>query len=150
MWSVWAADEPGVLTLPGGRRVRGRSLRRAPTAGAAPDWGLYLLGSRPPVTPWPQRWVRWRDFATPADSQDAVDALAEARDRSATERVEVACAGGVGRTGTALAALLVLEGMTVPEAVRTVRAAYHPRAVETPWQRRWLARVASSGSPRPG
>ena len=52
--------------------------------------------------------------------------------------MEVACRGGVGRTGTALAALAVLDGLPADEAVRWVRERYHPRAVETPWQRRWL------------
>jgi protein-tyrosine phosphatase len=55
--------------------------------------------------------------------------------------VEVACRGGVGRTGTALAALAVLDGLSPGEAVRWVRREYHPRAVETPWQRWWLRRV---------
>ena len=141
---MWAADEPGVLTLPDGRRVRGRSLRSLPADGPAPpDWGLYLLGSAPPPTPWPHRWVRWPDFWVPTDTADAVDALGEALERAESQRVEIACAGGVGRTGTALAAMLVLRGAPVAQAVREVRAGYHARAVETPWQRRWLARVAA-------
>ena len=49
--------------------------------------------------------------------------------------------GGVGRTGTALAALAVLDGLDPGRAVAWVRAHYHPRAVETPWQRRWLRGV---------
>jgi protein-tyrosine phosphatase len=53
----------------------------------------------------------------------------------------VACHGGVGRTGTALAALAVLDGLAPPDAVRWVRANYQERAVETPWQRWWLRRV---------
>jgi protein-tyrosine phosphatase len=53
----------------------------------------------------------------------------------------VACGGGIGRTGTALAALAVLDGLTPREALRWVRAGYHRRAVETPWQRRWLETV---------
>lgn len=140
---MWSPDEPGVLVLPDGRRVRGRSLRVPAEDGSSPDWALYLLGSPPPATPWPHRWVRWRDFWTPADSRDAVDALGEAHRRAAAERVEIACAGGVGRTGTALAALLILQGMPVAEAILTVRETYHRRAVETPGQRRWLARVAA-------
>jgi hypothetical protein len=41
----------------------------------------------------------------------------------------------------ALAALAVLDGLPPGEAVRWVRREYHPRAVETPWQRWWLRRV---------
>ncbi|MBX6748191.1 MAG: hypothetical protein IRY85_00730 [Micromonosporaceae bacterium] len=55
--------------------------------------------------------------------------------------MEIACRGGIGRTGTALAALAVLDGLAPPAAVAWVRDAYHPRAVETPWQRWWLRRV---------
>jgi protein-tyrosine phosphatase len=83
--------------------------------------------------------VRWPDFWVPLDRADATDALREALRRAqAGERVEVVCRGGVGRTGTALAALGVLEGLGPVAAVAWVRAGYHPRAVETPWQRRWL------------
>jgi protein-tyrosine phosphatase len=76
------------------------------------------------------------------DTTDALDALHEAhRLAYAGSRVEVACHGGVGRTGTALAALAVLDGLAPPDAVRWVRANYQERAVETPWQRWWLRRV---------
>jgi protein-tyrosine phosphatase len=54
--------------------------------------------------------------------------------------VEVACSGGTGRTGTALACLAVLDGVPAADAVTFVRANYRPRAVETPSQRRFVAR----------
>ena len=74
--------------------------------------------------------------------RDALDALHEAHRRAAAgERVEVTCRGGVGRTGTALAALAVLDGLSPSEAVGWVRQRYHPMAVETPWQRWWLRTV---------
>jgi protein-tyrosine phosphatase len=44
-------------------------------------------------------------------------ALREAHEGSATERVEVACGGGVGRTGTALAVIAALAGVPAGEAV---------------------------------
>ena len=59
----------------------------------------------------------------------------------AGQRVEVACRGGVGRTGTALAALAVIDGLPPDAAVGWVRERYHRRAVETPWQRAWLRSV---------
>jgi len=83
--------------------------------------------------------VRWPDFRTPASTEDAVAVLREAFERAATERVEIACRGGVGRTGTALAAIAVLAGVPGPEAVAWVRARYDRRAAETLWQRRWVA-----------
>jgi protein-tyrosine phosphatase len=55
-------------------------------------------------------------------------------------RVEIACWGGRGRTGTALACLAVLDGVPAAEAVPYVRAHYDRRAVETPWQRNYVAR----------
>jgi len=81
-------------------------------------------------------------LGVPSDRADALDALHEAHRRAlAGERVEACCRGGIGRTGTALAALAVLDGMTPQEAVRWVRREYHRRAVETPWQRWWLRGV---------
>jgi protein-tyrosine phosphatase len=113
-------------------------------AGLVPEFGLYLLARDPGPFEWEwdHRWVRWPDFRTPASRPDAVDALAEAYRRSASERVEVACGGGVGRTGTALAAMAILAGVPHREAVAWVRQRYHRRAVETPWQRRWVEKFA--------
>ena len=140
------AGERGVVRLPGGALVRGRRLRDV-TAEA--DYALVLGDGAAP--PWPHRRVAWRDFGVPADTDDALDALREALARArAGERVEVGCAGGVGRTGTALAALAVLDGLPARGAVRWVRAAYHGRAVETPWQRWWLRRVRAENAPGRG
>ncbi len=44
-----------------------------------------------------------------------------------------------GRTGTALASIVVLDGVPACEAVLYVRKHCDPRAVETPWQRRCVA-----------
>ncbi|MBB5114298.1 protein-tyrosine phosphatase family protein [Micromonospora echinospora] len=130
-------DQAGLLTLPGGATVRGR---RVAEPGSPADFALLLAPG--PEPDWPVRRIRWPDFWIPADRADALDALREARRRAyAGERVEVACHGGVGRTGTALAALAVLDGLPPAQAVTWVRARYHRRAVETPWQRWWLRGV---------
>lgn len=137
MTGGWA-EEPGVVRLPGGALVRGRRLadRVSPA-----DFALVLADG--PTPAWPHRRLRWPDFWVPLDRADALDALRDVRRRaSAGERVEVVCRGGVGRTGTALAALAVLDGLPPPDAVAWVRREYHRRAVETPWQRRWLRRVS--------
>ena len=131
---------PGVLLLPSGRRVRGRGLRAAVPVGPEPQFALHLLGSAPPPATWPSRWLHWPDFRLPVDRDDARAALVEAWERAADERVEVACGGGRGRTGTALACLAVLDGVPAGEAMAYVRAHYDPRAVETPWQRRYVRR----------
>jgi hypothetical protein len=133
---VWDLG-PGVVELPDGARLRGRSLRAAPDL--APDWALYLLGSAPPATAWPARWLRWPDFRLPTDRADAADAFAEAHRRAlAGERVEVACGGGRGRTGTALACIAQLGGVEPAAATAWVRERYDRHAVETPWQRRYV------------
>lgn len=136
------ADGPGVVTFPDGRRVRGRGLRHdPPTAFVPPEFGVYLLGSPPPEMPWPSRWVEWPDFRNPRSTDDAVDALREGYERAAEERVEVACGGGIGRTGAGLAVMAVLAGVPPADAVAWVRHHYERRAVETPWQRRWVRRL---------
>jgi protein-tyrosine phosphatase len=143
--SSWEPSAPGVLNLPSGRLVRGRSLRAGVPDGELPDFGLYLLGRRPPPTPWPARWLRWPDFRLPADLDEARDALADVWQRAAGERAEVACAGGVGRTGTALACLAVLDGVPAADAVAFVREHYARRAVETRGQARFVERFGDPG-----
>jgi protein-tyrosine phosphatase len=135
----WDPAAPGVLTLPSGRRVRGRGRGAPLPPGPLPEFGVYLLGRRPEPVPWDERWVRWPDFRTPADPADLRAALLQVWERAVDERVELACHGGTGRTGTALACLAVLDGVPATEAVAFVRANYRPRAVETPGQRRLVA-----------
>jgi protein-tyrosine phosphatase len=105
-----------------------------------PTFALYLLGHEPPPVPWDSRWIHWPDFWLPSDRAATADALREAWARAEAERVEIACAGGFGRTGTALACLAVLDGVPGREAVAYAREHYASRAVETPWQRRFASR----------
>jgi protein-tyrosine phosphatase len=135
------ADGPDIVEFPDGRRIRGRGLRQPLPDGQEPNFGVYLLARSPPRFEWQQRWVRWPDFRTPASTNEAIAALREAYERSAMERVEIACGGGVGRTGTALAGIAVLAGVPRTEAIAWVRRRYDKRAVETPWQRRWVLEV---------
>ncbi|WP_016909349.1 protein-tyrosine phosphatase family protein [Streptomyces xiaopingdaonensis] len=137
---TWDPEAPGILRLPSGRLLRGRGLRHSEPEGARPDFGLYLLGSPPPAFAWEARWLRWPDFRLPSDRAEAEDAFRDAWERCAGGRVEVACGGGRGRTGTALACLAVLDGIPPEEAVGHVRRHYHRRAVETPWQHRYVRR----------
>jgi protein-tyrosine phosphatase len=135
---TWEADAPGVVQLPSGRLARGRGLRRPLPDGAVPTFGVYLLGRQPPEVAWESRWVRWPDFWLPRDPAQARVALREAWERAADGRVEIACGGGRGRTGTALACLAVLDGVPPDEAVTWIRARYDRHAVETPWQKRFV------------
>jgi hypothetical protein len=142
MSATWDPDAPGVLALPSGRLIRGRAVSLPLPEGPRPDFGLYLLGKLPPPGPWPFRWVRWPDFGLPADPEEAVRAFAETYGRSAAQRTEVGCAGGRGRTGTALACLAILDGVPAAEAVAYVRERYSPHAVETPAQRAFVERFS--------
>lgn len=138
--TTWDPTAPGVVTLPSGRLVRGRGLGKPLPSGPVPELGIYLLGSPPDPMAWESRWVRWPDFRLPADRDAARAVLREAWERAAHERVELACTGGRGRTGTALACLAVLDGVPAADAVAWVRAHYDARAVETPGQRRYVGK----------
>lgn len=146
----WDTAEPGVLLLPSGRVVRGRGLGRPLPAGPLPQFAVHLLARPPAPQPWESRWVDWPDFRLPRDPADLRAALLAVWERAADERVELACRGGTGRTGTALACLSVLDGIPADRAVSYVRAHYRPRAVETPGQRAFVARFPGvSGPPLP-
>ncbi|MEU6861057.1 protein-tyrosine phosphatase family protein [Glycomyces sp. NPDC046736] len=140
---TWEPETVGLLRLPSGRLVRGRGLGHPMPEGQKPEFALYLLGNEPPQVEWESVWVRWKDFRLPSDKDDFTAALRRAWTRSETERVELACHGGHGRTGTALACLAILDGVPAAEAVAYVRANYRKRAVETPGQRRFVKRFAA-------
>ncbi|RVX45534.1 protein-tyrosine phosphatase [Nonomuraea polychroma] len=142
------SDAPlvGSFRLPDSSWVRGRGLRRFLPAGPVPDFGLYLGSERlrrrhDAALPWRHAWVEWPDFLLPRDRDEAVRQIRALHERArAGEAVEVACGGGVGRTGTVIACLAVLAGLDPAAAVTWTREHHHHRAVETPWQRRWIAR----------
>ena len=127
-----------MIELPSGRTVRGRGLRNGPAAAPFPAYGVYLLGKEPPPVDWESRWLRWPDFRLPADRSEARAVFEDALERAGSERVEFACGGGRGRTGTALACLAVLDGIPAEHAVEFVRRRYDRHAVETPWQKRYV------------
>ena len=134
----WAAELAGVVRLPSGRLVRGRGLRSGSVDDDdVPDFGLYLT-SRPHQESWQSQWVAWPDFGLPRVPSSALSVLRQVHERSSIERVEIACGGGTGRTGTALAILARYDGVPADEAVTWVRAAYRRHAVETPWQRKFV------------
>jgi protein-tyrosine phosphatase len=137
---------PNALRLPDGTWIRGRGLRHPPPAGPDPDFGLYLGSPRlarrhQSELRWPHAWIDWPDFLLPRDRDDAIKQIRDLHQRAKSgAAVEVACGGGVGRTGTVIACLAVLTGVPPAEAVTWAREHHHPRAVETPWQRRWVQR----------
>ena len=135
---------PGAIRLPDGARVRGRGLRR-PAAGGVPEFGLYLGSARlrrkhEAGIGWPAAWVDWPDFGLPREPEDAVARIRDLYERvRAGAAAEVACGGGVGRTGTVIACLAILAGEPAESAVTWVRTHYHRRAVETGRQKAWVA-----------
>ncbi len=140
--------------LPDGVWVRGRGLRHPLPDGEVPDYGLYLGGGRlrarhEPSLTWPHDRVFWRDGMLPADWPATAEKLLALHKRAAEgAAVELACHGGIGRTGTAMACLATLSGLSPRDAVSWARAHYHRRAVEVPWQRRyvsWFAAHAATG-----
>lgn len=141
--SPWQLGK-GVVHLPDGTRLCGRGIHAGPPNPPLPEWSLFLLASDPPPVPWPHRWLRWPDFRLPSDRTDAREALEDAYARAADgARVEIACLGGHGRTGTAIACIAQLAGVHPRDAVTWTREHYDPRAVETPWQRRYVRRFTS-------
>lgn len=135
----------GAIELPDGSLVRGRGLRNPEPGGAQPDYALYLgNGKLREYRPgWEHTWVDWPDFMVPRDFPTAVSLILDLHERAkAGAAVEVACGGGVGRTGTVISCLAVLTGVPAGDAVAWARAHHHRRAVEMPWQHRWVRRFA--------
>lgn len=139
----------GATRLPDGVWVRGRGLREAPPGGETPEYGLYLGGPRlrarhEPALTWPHDWVLWRDGLLPSDWTTTAEKLLDLHEKAtAGQAVELACHGGLGRTGTAMACLATLSGLSSREAVRWARTHYRSRAVEVPWQRRYVTWFAA-------
>lgn len=123
-----------------------------------PDVGFYLDGSWSQTTMmcspgFRPRFARykpsklmiypWPDLGVPREPARFRRALHWLL-RQATEgqRIEIGCAGGHGRTGTTLAGLLILQGMTPTRALQKIRREYCSEAIETRDQSRMLQRLA--------
>ena len=137
------------LTLPDGTTVLacGRLDLVPADRPRDPDYGLYLdrRWAEDPAVTWPHRAVAWEDFGLPADEAELFDACVDVHRRLVGgELVEVACWGGIGRTGTVLGCLAVLAGAPAAAAVSWVRRHYHPAAVETRAQEDLVARFAAA------
>lgn len=140
------------LALPDGTTVlaRGRLDLVPADRPRDPDFGLYLdqRWAQDRTVTWPHRVVAWEDFGLPSDEGELFGARVDVRRRLGEgELVEVACWGGIGRTGTVLACLAVLAGVPGGSAVSWVRRHYHPAAVETRAQEDLVTRFAAAVAP---
>ncbi|MFY9262258.1 MAG: protein phosphatase [Actinomycetaceae bacterium] len=141
--STWQ-DEEGVIKLPSGRKIRGRSWKNNPNEKADVSVVLstsvgYRFGAPKVVSDAQETLaIDWPDFRLPRRPAQAKQTLYEVWERAIEERVEITCAGGVGRTGTALAMLAVFDGMDPADAIALVQEKYHPKACETRAQRAFV------------
>jgi hypothetical protein len=129
------------VTFPDGTTVLASGWLERRRDEPAPDFGLYLDSSW--AAWWPSVSLDWPDFGVPSDAVVADTEIRAAFSRAQLgQRVEVACVGGHGRTGTVLACMAVLAGVPAAEAVEWVRAQYCGRAVQEPAQQYWVERWA--------
>lgn len=126
------------VVFPDGTTVRASPLRERREDDADRDFGLYCDERWAPT--WPAELIDWPDFGVPRDRDAAAAQIRSAFARAqAGERVEVGCAGALGRTGTVLASMAVLAGVPTASAVEWVRENYDVRAVETEEQEAFVA-----------
>ena len=141
----WDKHESGVITFPSGARIRGRPIRYYKISENLPDYILILSSFHPRHPPETEvHWIKWPDFCLPVNKLEARHALQLTLKRAAHSRVDIACRGGVGRTGAALACIAILDGMDPASALKFIRNTYHPRAAETPWQQWYISNFAST------
>ncbi len=132
----------GTLVLAQGRLDLVRSERPR-----QPDFALYLDERWRGDTQvgWPFRMIDWPDFGLPDDEGEMFAAIVDVYRRArAGELVEIACYGGVGRTGTVLGCLTVMAGVAPSDAVSWVRDHYHASAVETLEQEQLILRFSQT------
>lgn len=100
-----------------------------------PDWGLYADWIWTPW--WRNEHIDWDDYRLPTSYETAAEQIVYAYDKAKLgHKVEIGCIGGHGRTGTILACMSVLEGMSPEEAIKHVTSTYCSKAVET-WEQEW-------------
>jgi hypothetical protein len=74
----------------------------------------------------------WPDYGIPKDTRRLIRTLKWLLAQATKGQiVEVGCMGGHGRTGTVLAALLALQGVSARSAIRRVRRNYCEEAIES-------------------
>ena len=144
--STWEKSDgnDGVVEFPSGRRVRGRSWHQPVDEYA--DISVVLTTATPEefaarntVAMAPEViLISWPDYRVPRRPQQAYSQLRTVFERAREERVEITCGGGVGRTGTALAMLAMIDGMDPEAAITFVQEKYNPESATSHAQRGFL------------
>lgn len=139
------------VKFPDGTTVYASSRHDRKATDSRPDMGLYLDPSWRPASV--ATFIPWRDHGLPAIRWDhavdvIVDAYAQAREGWT---VEVGCIGGHGRTGTVLACMAVLAGVSPDQACSWVWEHYCKEAIESDDQIWWVYWFAAKvlGYPEP-
>lgn len=141
--STWDMGK-GVVEFPSGRRIRGRSWGESVceyadvTAVLTTATAQEFAERNAPGIAHDVVYISWPDYRIPRRPQQAKDQLRQLFDRAAHERVEITCGGGVGRTGTALAMLAMMDGLAPAQAIEYVQNAYNPDSVSSHAQRGFL------------
>lgn len=128
------------LTLPDGTKINASSMNNTRNEKEpAPDFGLYCDWGWHPS--WRNEHIDWPDYGIPRDEFIAAIQIEDAYKRAkAGEIVEVGCIGGHGRTGTALACMVLLADptMSADAAMKYVRKKYCSETIESAKQEWWI------------
>ena len=125
------------VLFPDGTRITASALNARQQDTSDRDFGLYMDPAWAPT--WDAKVIDWPDFGLPADEEMAANQIMAAFGRAKNkERVEIGCIGGLGRTGTVLACMAVLAGISADQAVEWVRNNYDLHAIETQEQAEWV------------
>jgi protein-tyrosine phosphatase len=138
----WCGHYRVPVRFPDGTTVWASGHFAAPEKREPVDLGLYLYEGWEPTAS--DRTIEWPDFDVPLDARAARAVIREAFDLARSgKKVEVGCAAGHGRTGTVLACMAILAGVSPNEAVEWVRQHYCSNAVEHEDQEVWVLRFAT-------
>tara|TARA_Y100000310_G_C20656716_1_gene802341 strand:- start:1311 stop:2063 length:753 start_codon:yes stop_codon:yes gene_type:complete len=134
--------------------LTGSSHTKEKALSAWPDAGVYLAsnwfkgaaastdGFDLGTASWPSLFIDWPDMgAISIDLLEPCIEWAKAR-LEKKERLEIACVGGHGRTGTYAVALMISMGMDTLEAFNLIRDKYCSKAVESREQAELLVKWA--------
>lgn len=139
------------VKFPDGTVVYASSMHDRSFDDETPDWGLYLDSGWAPNGM--AGIIDWPDYDIPTNYYTAAYMIIDAyRKAKAGYWVEVGCIGGHGRTGTVLACMAVLGGVSHRKAVQWVRQNYCKDAVECKeqaWFVSWFRSFVFGGTSKP-